>query len=255
MATWDPDDYLSFADERGRPFMDLTRRVSARAPRSVVDLGCGPGNLTAALALRWPGAAVVGVDCAESMISATPQGANLRFEVADLTRWEPADAVDVLVANAVLQWVPDQLAQLPRLAGWLAPGGWFALQVPGSFDQPSHVLLRSLADAPRFREHTAGLTWPTAYGPGTYLDVLIGQGLVVDAWETTYLHVLSGPDPVLRWTSGTAARPVLQALPPDLRATFEKEYAAALREAYPDHDGHVVMPYRRVFAVAQKEES
>jgi trans-aconitate 2-methyltransferase len=255
MATWDPGGYLRFADERGRPFMDLTGRVRAANPRTVVDLGCGPGNLTACLARRWPGAAVTGVDSSESMIAAAPQGANVRFEVADLSRWQPADAVDVLVANAVLQWVPGHLEQLPRLVDWLAPAGWFALQVPGNFDQPSHVLLRRLADDARFREHTAGLTWPSAHGADTYLDVLGRQGLVVDAWETTYLHVLTGPDPVLRWISGTGARPVLQALPPDLRATFETEYAAALREAYPDRGGHVVMPFRRVFAVAHEEES
>jgi trans-aconitate 2-methyltransferase len=221
----------------------------------VVDLGCGPGNLTAVLAQRWPGATVTGVDSSASMIAAAPQGPNLCFEVADLTRWRPTRAIDVLVANAVLQWVPGHLDLLAPLAGWLAPGGWFALQVPGNFGEPSHALLRSLADDPRFRDYTAGLTQPWAHDATTYLEVLSGQGLVVDAWETTYLHVLAGPDPVLRWVSGTGARPVLQALPPALRETFEVEYAAALREAYPDRGGRVVLPFRRVFAVAHRADA
>ena len=59
---WDPDRYLTYADERGRPFVDLLARIDATRPRTVVDLGCGPGNLTGLLARRWPAAAVTGLD-------------------------------------------------------------------------------------------------------------------------------------------------------------------------------------------------
>lgn len=253
MATWDPDTYLHFADERARPFADLIGRVAAADPRRVVDLGCGPGNLTATLAQRWPAASVTGVDASAEMVAQAPGGPRLGFEVADLRTWQPADPIDVLVSNATLQWVPGHLDLLDRLVSWLAPGGWLAVQVPGNFDEPSHVLLRELAADPRFAAHTASLTFPGSHHPATYLRELRALGMQVDAWETTYLHVLSGRDPVLRWVKGTGARPVLQALPADLRTDFEQEYGARLREAYPDEDGQVLLPFRRVFFVAHKE--
>jgi trans-aconitate 2-methyltransferase len=251
MPTWDPAIYLGFAEERARPFFDLLAQVRADAPGYVVDLGCGPGNLTAVLAARWPEATIVGVDFSPEMIAQATPGPTLRFEVADLTTWQPAAPIDVLVTNATLQWVPGHLDLLPRMVGWLGADGWIALQVPGNFGEPSHVLLRELADDPRFRAHTSGVQHPAAHDAATYLDALRGLGLKVEAWETTYLHVLTGPDPVLAWISGTGARPVLQALPDELRAEFEREYGAALREAYPETGGEVVLPFRRVFAVGR----
>jgi trans-aconitate 2-methyltransferase len=92
---------------------------------------------------------------------------------------------------------------------------------------------------------------PDAFGPEVYLERLAGLGCRVDAWETTYLHVLDGEDPVFTWVSGTGARPTLQALPADLRVRFEKELKRRLRAAYPDRDGRVVLPFRRIFVVGQ----
>jgi trans-aconitate 2-methyltransferase len=254
-ATWDWRRYLTFADERARPFFDLLARVDADDPAYVVDLGCGPGNLTAALARRWPHAEVHGVDSSAEMVDRAAESQTLdrlRFERADLREWEPRQRVDVLVANAVLQWVPGHLALLPRLVGLLATEGWLALQVPGNFAEPSHLLLHELAGDPRFADHVAGVERPSACDPQRYLEVLSEAGCQVDAWETTYLHVLQGPDPVLRWISGTGARPVLQALPNPLRAEFEAEYAKRLASAYPAGERGTVLPFRRVFAVAHR---
>jgi len=248
---WDPERYLTYADERGRPFVELLARVRAEQPASVADLGCGPGTLTRLLAERWPGAEVVGVDSSAEMVAAAREVAGLVVEEGDLRTWEPARPVDVLVANAALQWVPGHLDLLPRLVSLLAPGGWLALQVPGNFDEPSHTLRRELAAREPYAGHLAGVAEPAAHDPATYLRALQGLGCTVDAWETTYLHVLHGDDPVFTWVSGTGARPTLQALPDDLRPNFEEELKRRLREAYPD-DGHgVVLPFRRVFAVAQ----
>jgi trans-aconitate 2-methyltransferase len=251
---WDPATYLQFTDERSRPFVDLLAQVDAHDPRRVVDLGCGPGNLTALLALRWPAAQVAGIDSSPAMVDKAGEYASerLTFSVSDLTRWEPVEPLDVLVSNATLQWVPGHR---DLLAGWLAvlrPGGWLAFQVPGNFTEPSHVLLRKLADDARFAGHTASLSFPTSFDPATYLADLSALGCRVDAWETTYLHVLTGPDPVFRWVSSTGARPVLQALPEKLRREFESEYKALLLEAYPMREFGTVLPFRRVFVVAQR---
>ena len=251
--TWDPDRYLTYADERGRPFVELMARVGAEAPASVFDLGCGPGNLTSLLRERWPDADISGLDSSREMIeqarSAEP---SITFEVADLRGWAAAgDPVDVLISNATLQWVPDHLDLLPSLVGRVRPGGWLALQVPGNFEEPSHTIRRDLAAEAPYAEHTRNVAVPSSHDPVVYLEALAGLGCTVDAWETTYLHVLTGPDPVFAWVSGTGARPTLQALPDDLRPAFEDEFRRRLRAAYPERDGRVVLPFRRVFAVAQ----
>jgi trans-aconitate 2-methyltransferase len=251
---WDPQRYLVFGDERARPFHDLMSRVAAQAPAEVVDLGCGPGNLTATLAQRWPNARVVGVDSSEEMVAAAREVDDIEVVHADLREWHPDRAVDVLVSNATLQWVPDHLDLLPRLVGAVAPGGWFAFQVPGNFTEPSHVLLYQLADSPRWSnrlgsEHVAR---PSAHEPEEYLALLAGSECAVDVWETTYFHVLPGADAVLDWVSGTALRPVLATLDDDEQAEFVAEYGTLLRTAYPRRSYGTVLPYRRVFAVARK---
>jgi trans-aconitate 2-methyltransferase len=253
--TWDPQRYLAYADERGRPFVELVARIGATDPAAVVDLGCGPGNLTALLPERWPGAMVTGVDSSPEMIEAASRDVpGVAFAVGDLRDWVAQAApgeVDVLVSNATLQWIPGHLDLLPALVGAVRPGGWLAFQVPGNFREPSHTIRDELAAEEPYAAHTAGVATPAAHDAATYLRALQRLGCEVEAWETTYLHVLHGPDPVFTWVSGTGARPTLQALPGDLRPRFEEEFKARLRAAYPD-DGHgVVLPFRRVFVVAR----
>jgi trans-aconitate 2-methyltransferase len=251
---WDPTTYLQFADDRARPYLDLVSRVRAEQPTSVVDLGCGPGQLTASLADRWPSATIVGLDSSPDMIAQAEAyaGPRVRFAVQDLRDWTPPEPVEVILSNAALQWVPGHRALLPRLVEALAPGGWLAFQVPGNFDEPSHRLLHELADDVRFAAHVVDRERPASYDAADYLEDLAGLGCSVDAWETTYLHRLTGPDPVFRWISSTGARPVLQALPGELRQQFEVEYKALLSEAYPARPYGTVMPFRRIFVVAQR---
>ena len=258
---WDPAQYLHFAGERSRPFFDLAGRIGAAAPGLVADLGCGPGQLTAALADRWPDATVTGIDSSADMIAAaqaaeygeSARSGRLTFAVGDVTDWKPERQPDVIISNAVLQWVPDHLALLPRWAGYLAPGGWLAFQVPGNFDQPSHSVLRELAGSDTWRLKLAGVQLNRQSGdPEEYLDLLAARGLSVDAWETTYLHVLHGPDPVTDWYKGTGLRPVLSALAPADAAEFVREYGERVRAAYPAASYGTVLPFRRVFVVAHK---
>lgn len=251
---WDPEVYGRYADERSRPFQELVARVRAAEPASVVDLGCGDGALTATLADRWPSASVLGVDSSAEMLAGAPAGPRLRFAQGRIEDWEPAGPVDVLLSNAALQWVPDHAALLPRLVGALAPGGWLALQVPGNWREPSHTLLAELRESPRWRSRLAGAGRGPEQAPpdpAGYVRLLAGLGCAVDAWETTYAQVLPGPDPVLGWVRGTALRPVLARLPAAEAAEFEAEYGALLREAYPAQPWGTLLPFRRVFAVAQ----
>jgi trans-aconitate 2-methyltransferase len=256
---WDPEQYLHFADERSRPFFDLTGRIGAQAPGSVVDLGCGPGQLTAELALRWPQATVLGIDSSVEMIEAATAAhyggdgfrGRLSFELGDVRDFKPARSVDVIISNAVLQWVPGHLDLLPRWAGYLAPGGWLAFQLPGNFDQPTHALLRELASSDRWQDRLAGVQLNRqAEDLISYVDVLSAAGLTVDAWETTYLHLLPGPDPVTEWYKGSGLRPVLAALGPEEASEFAGQYGELVRAAYPAASYGTVLPFRRVFVVA-----
>ncbi len=258
---WDPAQYRRYSDERSRPFFELLARVGAAAPRYVVDLGCGPGNLTAALARRWPAAEVVGVDSSVEMLTAAEAqprdrqhagGGSLTFQLGDVRDFAPARPPEVIICNAVLQWIPGHRNLLPRWAGMLCPGGWLAIQVPGNHDQPSHQILRELAASPRWRESLADvITARQTDDPGDYLELLARAGCEVDAWETTYLHVLRGDDPVLEWYKGSGLRPVIAALPPNQADEFLKAYASRLRTAYPPHGYGTMLPFRRVFVVAR----
>jgi trans-aconitate 2-methyltransferase len=157
------------------------------------------------------------------------------------------------VSNATLQWVPGHLDLLPALVARVRPGGWLAFQVPGNFGEPSHTIRSELAaEAPyaaALADHEPHV--PSSHDPVVYLDALRRLGCEVDAWETTYLHVLHGEDPVFTWVSGTGARPTLQALSDDLRPRFEAEFKRRLRAAYPERGGGVLLPFRRIFVVAQ----
>lgn len=254
--SWDPERYLTYADERGRPFLDLIGRIAADDPRRVVDLGCGPGNLTRLLRERWQAADVAGVDSSPEMVAKAQAVEGITVELDDLRDWlasAAAEPVDVLVSNATLQWVPGHLDLLPALVAAVRPGGWLAFQVPANFDEPSHTIRADLAAEAPYDDHTRDLATPASHDPAVYLDVLARLGCEVDAWETTYLHVLHGEDPVFTWVSATGARPTLEALGAvGLREQFEAEFRARLRRAYPEHEYGVVLPFRRVFVVARR---
>jgi trans-aconitate 2-methyltransferase len=255
-ASWDPAVYLRFGSERARPYTELVARVGAENPSVVLDLGCGEGSGTAALARRWPGARVIGVDSSPEMLAVAARAASgVEFALGDVREWAPDGPVDLVVSNAVLHWVPDHDRLLAAWAGWLRPGGWLAVQVPGNFRAPTHALLTDLCRSPEWADRLAEVApSPDAVlEPVGYLDVLTGAGLAADVWETTYLHVLTGTDPVLGWVRSTVLRPVLARLGDDDAARFTADYAEALRTAYPVRpDGTTVLPFRRIFAVGTR---
>jgi trans-aconitate 2-methyltransferase len=254
---WDPAVYRRFGSERSRPFFDLVGQVGADRPRAVADLGCGPGELTAALAERWPQARVSGVDSSPEMI-AQARGAGyprVDFAIGDVRDWRPGPDVDVLVTNATLQWVPGHAELLGRWARELPAGAWLAMQVPGNFAAPSHRALRDVARRPEFAAGTGDVVRDEPVSDAAdYASLLTGAGAAVDAWETTYVHLLpaaGAEHPVLRWMEGTALRPIRAALDDDGWHRFRAALGAELVAAYPARHGVVAFPFRRVFVVAR----
>ncbi|WBB81441.1 trans-aconitate 2-methyltransferase [Micromonospora sp. WMMD882] len=254
---WDPASYLRYSDERSRPFHDLVARVPARAPRTVVDLGCGPGHLTAGLALRWPDSRITGLDSSPEMVArAATLAAPVTFTVGDLHDWRPGPDVDVVVTSAVLQWAPGHERLLTRWARELPAGAWLAVQVPGNFTAPSHRALREVAGAGPWRAELLPLLRqaPVRDAAG-YAELLADAGCAVDAWETVYVHLLPAPadadHPVLTWLEGTALRPIRAVLDDPTWAVFRAALGDRLAEAYPVRRARVSFPFRRVFFVAR----
>ena len=249
----DPVQYARFSDERSRPFFNLLERVPHRPFASIVDLGCGSGELTVALAQRWPEARVIGLDNSPQMLAKSGgyaiQG---RLEFVEQTVEAYDRPTDLIYSNATLQWVGDHPAIFPRLASLVNPGGVFAVQMPFSHVQPSHLLLEEtarngpwaqrLADWQRFQVQP--LSW--------YVELLMGLGFTVDAWETTYYFVLQGEDPVLEWVKGTSLQPILNRLDEAERAEFTSQYAAKLRAEYPPTPQGTIYPFKRIFFVASR---
>lgn len=247
---WNPADYLAYGDQRGRPFIDLVARIGAEHPRAVVDLGCGPGTLTATLGHRWPGARISGIDSSAEMV-ASAKARGVDVEEGDLRDWRPSDDTDVVISNAALQWVPGHPELLRKWAQELPRHSWLALQVPGNFGAASHVLVRDLAASPAWRDRIGPLRGEEAVlSPAGYADLF--PGCDIDAWETTYLHRLTGDDPILDWITGTALRPVRAALTDAEWTEFTATLAPSLRAEYPKSaDGTTAFPFRRIFCVVR----
>lgn len=249
--TWSAATYLAFGGERTRAAMDLLQRVPLEAPEVVVDLGCGPGNSTELLRARYPEARIVGVDAAPDMLArAQRSGVQAEWQAGDVATWSPQAPVDLLFANAVLHWLPDHARLLPKLVAHLRPGGVLAAQMPRNFEAPTHRLMRAVAaDGPWAATLAARLPAVSVLDAPGYQRLLRPLGRV-EVWETEYLHVLRGPDPVLGWVRGTTLVPVQEALSEEMYADFEAAYAARLREAYPpEEDGTTLLPFRRIFVV------
>ena len=255
-ADWDAAQYLKFKDERTRPVVDLLARVRAEAPRRCVDLGCGPGNSTAVLRETFPHAEIVGLDQSPDMLAkARSDLPDIPFVQANLTTWKPDAPYDIMLSNAVLQWLPDHAALLAQLVDGLAPGGSLAVQMPDNFNESSHALMREVAAAGPWASRLAA-----AEGARTriasfeaYYGWLRAAGCSVDLWRTTYVHPLQGTRAIVEWFKSTGLKPYLDALEEADRLAFLDSYAEKLIPAYPTQpDGTVLLRFPRLFFVARR---
>jgi trans-aconitate 2-methyltransferase len=251
---WDPTQYLKFAGPRLRPAVDLLAHVDVDAPAAVYDLGAGTGNVTRLLQARWPKARITGVDASEEMLAkAAAEASGIAWERADLASWQPPQPADVVFSNAALHWLPDHERLFPALVSALAPGGVLAVQMPRNFTAPSHTAIAEAARSGPWRARLEPLLRPVPVAePGVYFDLLAPRAAAIDIWETEYVHVLEGDDPVKEWTKATWLRPLLDALEEPDRSRFEACYAALVGRAYPRRaDGRTLLPFRRLFIVAR----
>ena len=257
---WDAGQYMKYADERARPFIDLLARVRSEDPARIVDLGCGPGNLTRMLAERWPTTHVIGVDHSPQMLEQAKPLAipgRLAFVQADILTWAPEKPVDLIASNAAFQWVPDHQALFARLATMVSPTGVLAVQMPYHFQNPAHLLIEEIKADPRWSAtlHGIGLHQQSVMPLTWYVELLHELGFTVDAWQTTYIHVLTGENPVLEWFKGSALRPLLNVLETRSKEEFLLELGNRLKVAYPAKGSVTLLPFPRLFLVATRTSS
>ncbi len=256
---WDPRLYLTFSNERLRPALDLIARIPLAAPRTVVDLGCGAGNVAQVLAARWPDATITGVDSSAPMLAraraASAGNARHAWVEADLAEWSPIAPADVVFSNAALHWLDGHAALFPRLLSFVAAGGVLAVQMPDNFSQPSHTALYEVASSERWRHRLASLVRPQPVAAPIDYARWLDQASAIDLWTTEYLHLLPASadagHPIVAWMKGAALTPFLERLDADMQSHFLADYAERVTAAYPPlADGRVPFPFRRRFIVA-----
>ncbi len=255
MTTWDPTQYLKFTDLRRRPALDLLMQVPAESPASVYDLGCGAGNITRLLAERWPDAAVTGVDSSADMLGKAQAGAGgdaIAWQQADLAGWTPDSPAGVIYSNAAMQWLPDHETLFPQLIEGLAPGGVLAVQMPRMTEAWTHRAQEETAQEGPWRDRlTPSPSNLTDNPPAFYYDVLTPLVSRLDIWQTEYLHVLEGENPITEWVKGTSLRPYLDRLEGNEETEFLARYSEKVAAHYPPRpDGCTLLPFRRLLLIA-----
>jgi trans-aconitate 2-methyltransferase len=253
--SWNPDQYLRFSQPRLRPAIDLLGRIALDQPGHVYDLGCGAGSVTALLRNRWPRANIVGVDNSAAMLEKAAKALpDVRWQQESLDHWQAGTPADLIYSNAALHWLPDHERLFPQLINSLKGGGVLAVQMPRNFGAPSHTMIADTVRAGPWRARLESLLGPSPVSePSFYYRLLAPLSQTIDIWETEYLQVLTGEDPVKEWTKGTALIPYLERLSPSEQAQFEADYALRLRHAYPRHaDGKTLFPFKRLFIVLRR---
>ncbi len=224
-------------------------------PDHIVDLGCGPGNVTRFLQERWPEADILGIDSSPEMLeegrAAIPAA---RFQTGDIATWKADRPADLIYSNAALHWLPDHRTLFPHLLSQLRPGGILAVQMPRNFGRPSHISVEQAARDGAWADRLRPMLKPApTHEPGLYYDLLSGGAAGLDIWESDYIQALEGDNPVAEWTKGTWLRPFLAALDEPERSGFERAYRDRVAAAYPkQRDGKTLLPFLRLFIVAER---
>ena len=235
---WNPEQYERFRSERQQPFDDLLMLCHPVPDGRVVDLGCGTGDLTKILHEEMEAEQTVGIDSSDAMLERAQALhsaiSGLSFEQGDIATWL-GEGLDLVFANASLQWVDDHLNLLARMRTALHPDGQMAFQVPANYRHPSHVLAHQVAIEPPFIDALDGDA-PEDRGrfvlsPEVYADLLYELGAKDQVVRMeVYGHELETTGEVVEWVMGTLLTPYRKRLTPDLFDEFVERYRERLIE-------------------------
>jgi trans-aconitate 2-methyltransferase len=257
MQRWNPDAYLAHEELHSQPIIDLLHRIDVDDPRTVVDLGCGPGNSTAFAATRWPNAAMTGVDLSEDMLAkAKAAHPGWRWILAGIEDFRPTERFDVVISCAALQWLKQHELVLPQLWRLVNERGALAVQMPSNQESPIHRAIFRTAQSNRWRPLTGDARSDLNFQPPEYyFPILSSFAGRVDLWETIYHHEMKSCDALLEWARGTVLRPFFARLPEEsARAKFAADVMDACRDAYPTTNrGTIIYIQKRLFFIAYKK--
>ncbi len=257
---WSPTQYRRFAAERAQPFHDLLALVRPTRMRRAVDLGCGPGELTALAAEELGVEDMLGIDSSPAMLQATHEWASdrVRFTEGDIATWSADGDHDLVLAAASLQWVPDHAEVLARWSAALAPRGQLVVQVPANAWMPSHRVMDDLANSAPYRDEFGPDGPPVdpvavnVLEPEQYARVLFDLGFAEQHVRLqVYPHVLPTTRHIVEWVRGTTLTRFEKRLAPDVFARFLADYERALVDVLGDNEPQF-FPFRRILFWAQR---
>jgi len=255
---WDPKQYQRFAAERAQPFHDLLALVQPAPGGTVVDLGCGTGELTGLLHAHVGASSTLGLDNSAAMLdeARATHAPGLRFEHADIAKLDATATYDVVFSNAALQWLPDHPNLLARVATLVAPGGQLAVQVPSNSDHPAHVLAAEVAAEEPFIEALGGSVPADpvrgVLAPDQYASILYDLGFAEQHVRLqVYGHVLESSAAVVEWTKGTTLTRFRKLLPEALYEQFVDRYAERVIRTLGDARPYFY-PFKRVLFWARR---
>lgn len=258
MVDWNPDAYRRFAEQRNRPFLDLLDLLPPTVPGPLLDLGCGDGRLTRLAAERLGATEVVAVDSSPRMIESAQAGEDkvpTAWVLGDLRTPLGGDRTwDVVLSNAVLQFLDEHDVVFPGLMARVAPGGWLAVHMPFNHVARSHLLMEEAAQASELGGAFGDfrVAWPQE-APEMYAAWLRDAGFEhVSVQLRTYRHPLEGAGAIVAWMKSGGLQPWLDALDPALHETFLAVYTAMIDRAYPSIGDDVrLLDYTRLLIVGR----
>ncbi|MCU0849507.1 MAG: methyltransferase domain-containing protein [Spirochaetes bacterium] len=250
---WDPASYLKFGNERTRPSIDLVGRINVPDPKSIIDIGCGPGNSTEILLGRWPAASITGIDNSPAMIEkAKSDYPGRKWELMDASNMSPEKKFDVVFSNAAIQWIPEHEKLMRVFISLVNPGGAMAIQAPLYHEMPVCAAIDGV-----FRKISGetGFDYRSifTFHPGSfYYNVLAGRVNAIEMWETSYVHVMDSCAGIIEMIKSTGLRPYIERIADDeMKIEFEKRVLEEIKKVYPEmKNGKVLFPFKRLFFVA-----
>lgn len=255
MSDWSSEQYLKFKKQRTQPAVDLAERIAADQPKNILDIGCGPGNSTAVLKERFPGADILGVDNSENMIDkAKASYPDLDFRICDITcELDKLDTYDVIFSNACLQWIPNHREFIPAFFGKLNEKGVLAVQIPMNGEEPLFKIMSKVIAEPRWNFSDMNIEINETLLPEEYFDILSSCTESFDIWETVYYHRMPSIEAMVEWVKGTRLRPYINALDKSNAKLLENEIAERAAEIYgKQKNGEIIFKFRRFFFTAAK---
>jgi trans-aconitate 2-methyltransferase len=259
MSDWNPSNYLKFKNERTQPSKDLASRIAIENPKSILDLGCGPGNSTKILADKWPKAIVIGIDNSPEMIKkAKADYPYLSWVLSDISKLDAGSTSDIVFSNATLQWLGNHETLIPKLFKHVNKDGALAVQVPANQNEPLHQALLTVSKSAKWKEYTGNCDQLMNYRSSEYYYAILSRlTQSFELWETTYIHVLDNHRALIEWYKSTGMRLYLNALPNDsARTQFEEDVLDICKREYEiQENGKILYPFSRVFFVAYNEKA